>query len=197
MKKDISIPRMNGSSSELERLSAYYAQLSDAELKKVGSQYDSLTMEAQSAIHAEFDHRGIPAPELPDNGDPEFQPLVTIRSFRDLPEAQLAKSALESAGLAAFLQDENLVRTDWFLSNAIGRIRLQVRQKDAADAEEVLSQPIPSMIESDSGDYQQPRCPSCRSLDIGRPFAQPFWSCNACGAKWEELADDNSAAPKN
>ena len=182
--------------AESERLRTYYAQLSDGELNEIGSQYDSLTEQAQSALRAEFGRRNMPAPELAEKEGAEFQPLVTVRLYRDLPEAQLAKAALESAGIHASLRDENLVRMDWFYSNAIGRIRLQVRPTDVADAEQVLSQPIPPVIESDSGDFEQPRCPSCQSLNIARPFAQPFWSCNNCGAKWEELPDNNGDAPK-
>lgn len=176
--------------SEPGRLRSYYAELSEAELKKLGSQYDSLTEQAKTALRGEFNRREMPAPELADREGPEFQPLITIRYYRDLPEAQLAKSALESTGIPASLRDENLVRMDWFYSNAIGRIRLQVRPNDVVDAEEVLSQPIPPMIESDSGNYEQPRCPACQSLDIGLLWAQPRWSCNSCGAKWEELPDD-------
>src|SRR6202020_2478284 len=40
----------------------------------------------------------------------EVRELVTVRKFRDLPEALLAKGSLESAGIECFLADENLVR---------------------------------------------------------------------------------------
>src|SRR5258708_19436745 len=53
----------------------------------------------------------------------ELRELVTIRQFRDLPEALLAKGSLESAGIECFLADENLVRLDWFLSNLIARVQ--------------------------------------------------------------------------
>src|SRR5258708_20476749 len=51
----------------------------------------------------------------------ELRELVTIRQFRDLPEALLAKGSLESAGIECFLADENLGRLDWFISNLIAR----------------------------------------------------------------------------
>lgn len=38
------------------------------------------------------------------------------------------------------MQDENVVRMDWFLSNALGGIKLIVREKDAAEAEKILRQ---------------------------------------------------------
>ena len=58
----------------------------------------------------------------------EWDDLVMIRQFRDLPEALLAKGSLESAGIEAFLVDDNMVRIDWFLSNLLGGIKLSVRK---------------------------------------------------------------------
>ncbi len=63
-----------------------------------------------------------------------------VRKFRDLPEAWLAKGALDAAGIESHLLDENLVRLDWFYSNAIGGIRLAVRVDDAHAAFRVLGQ---------------------------------------------------------
>lgn len=199
--------------SELERLRAHYAQLSEKELISIGSQYESLTEAAQSAIRAEFDRRGMPAPELADDETPEFQPLVTVRQYRDPADAILAKAALESAGIFAFLQNENTVRMEWIWSNLMGGIRLQVRPEDKTAAEEVLSQPIPSTIEVDGVDYEQPRCPSCQSLNITFetvnskvgfasiilafpiPWPKNLWTCNACGQKWEDVPDGDLDSP--
>jgi hypothetical protein len=52
--------------------------------------------------------------------------LVTIRHYRDLSEAIVARSLLESCGIDAYLGDENLVRLAWQLSNLVGGIGLQV-----------------------------------------------------------------------
>jgi hypothetical protein len=192
---------------EAARLRAYYAQLPKEELLRLGSEYDSLTEAAQTAIRAEFDNRGMPAPELLDAEEFEFQSLVTIRQFRDPTDAMLAKSALESAGVFAFLRDENTVRVNWGWSNLIGGIRLQVRPEDKAAAEDVLSQPIPPVIESEGFEYEQPRCPYCQSLDIDFesvnpkvglasiivavpiPWPQKLWTCSACGKKWDDQPD--------
>jgi hypothetical protein len=152
----------------------------------------------------------LPAPELADDDDLEFQALVTLRYYRDLPEAQVAKSALESAGIFALLRDENTVRIDWGYSNAVGGIRLQVRPEDVSAAEEVLSQPIPPFIESDGIDYEQPRCPFCQSLDINFeainskvglasiilavpiPWPKAQWTCRSCDRKWKEQPKTDS-----
>jgi hypothetical protein len=50
--------------------------------------------------------------------------LTTIRRCRDLSEAIVARSLLESSGIDVNLCDENLVRLDWQVSNFIGGIRL-------------------------------------------------------------------------
>jgi hypothetical protein len=56
----------------------------------------------------------------------EKSDLLTLRKFRDLPEALLAKGALESAGIESQLVDDNMIRMDWFISNLLGGIKLQL-----------------------------------------------------------------------
>jgi hypothetical protein len=68
----------------------------------------------------------------------EFRDLLTIRQYRDLPEALLAKSVLESAGIECFLGDDNLIRMDWLWSNLLGGIKLRVRREDALVASRLL-----------------------------------------------------------
>ena len=65
--------------------------------------------------------------------------LVTIRHFRDLPAAHVALSKLESAGITCELADDEMVRMDWFYSNVIGGVRLQVAEDEVEDAEQVLA----------------------------------------------------------
>jgi hypothetical protein len=64
---------------------------------------------------------------------------VILRKYRDMPSAFVEKSVLEDAGIECFLQDDNVVRIDWFLSNAIGGIKLIVREKDAEEVEKLLN----------------------------------------------------------
>jgi hypothetical protein len=136
---------------------------------------------------------------------PEFQKFVTVRKFRDLPEALLAKGSLESAGIECRLFDDNMVRLDWFWSNLLGGIKLQVTQEEVGSANAILDQPIPEDLEVPGvGDYHQPRCPKCQSLDITYqeldkpvaylsaylnvpiPLERRAWRCLACHAEWEE-----------
>ena len=143
--------------------------------------------------------------ELPSHSPEPY--FVTLRQFRDIPEALLAKGMLESAGIECILADGNLVRMDWLLSNAIGGIRLQVDKQELEAARAILDEPIPAELDEEAlGEpYAQPRCPRCCSLDIGFekidrfwtyglwlllsfpiPIGKNNWKCYTCGVEWIE-----------
>jgi hypothetical protein len=191
--------------SEKLRLAANYARMTDGELQRLAQNADSLTELAWDALEDEMDRRLLkyPAPER--RQEMELQELVTVRQFRDLPEALLAKGCLESVGIGCFLGDDNLVRLDWFISNFIGGIKLKVKAADVEDARQVLDEPIlEGLYVQGVGLYEQPRCPKCRSLDVNfkeldRPIAymsaflrvplpvqRRAWHCHACDAEWED-----------
>jgi hypothetical protein len=65
--------------------------------------------------------------------------LVTVAKYCYPYEADLAKSRLEAEGIRAFAADEHIVRLDWFYSNAVGGIRVQVAEHDAELAKEILA----------------------------------------------------------
>src|SRR4029077_16592326 len=99
--------------------------------------------------------------------------------YRDLPEASIAKSVLESAGVNCILADDNLVRLDWFYSNLVGGIKLLVPQNDAQAAIQLLDESTPEKFAVEGvGEYEQPHCPKCDSMDIsldGFEQASGFW----------------------
>jgi XTP/dITP diphosphohydrolase len=136
--------------------------------------------------------------------------LVTIRRFRDLPAAHVALSKLESAGITCELADDEMVRMDWFYSNMIGGVRLQVAEDEIEDAEQVLAELPPALLgpEGVGSQYAQPICPHCGSIDVfheNRPtavslFALTYLSapinsgvdrmkCNDCGHMWQPTSD--------
>lgn len=195
--------------AERRRLAGTYAGMTDGELLHLAQHPDALTETAWETLEDELDRRDLECSEdeLPQPREEiELRNLVTIRQFRDLPEALLAKGSLESAGIECFLADENLVRLDWFISNFIGGIKLNVRTADAVNAQQLLDEPIlEGLYVQGVGLYEQPRCPHCQSLDVNfqeldRPIAymsaflrvpmpvqRPAWRCHACNAEW---ADD-------
>jgi hypothetical protein len=201
---------------ERRLLAANYAAMSDGELQRLARNAESLTELAWDALEDELDRRHLELPEeaaAQPRQEMEMRELVTIRQFRDLPEALLAKGSLESAGIECFLADENLVRLDWFISNFIGGIKLNVRAVDAENARKLLDEPIlEGLYVQGVGLYEQPRCPECQSLDVNfqeldRPIAymsaflrlpmpvqRPAWRCHACDAEWEDDGMNDAAA---
>lgn len=67
--------------------------------------------------------------------------LIVVATFNSQPEAALAKTALEAAGIDALIKSDTAggMRPD-FASKGAG-IQLLVRQEDAAAASDVLEQP--------------------------------------------------------
>ena len=193
---------------ERRRLADNYAGMTDGELQRLAQSSESLTELAWDALEDEMEHRHLKCPDeqAPEpRQELELQELVTVRQFRDLPEALLAKGCLESVGIECFLGDENLVRLDWFISNFIGGIKLKVRVADAENAQKILDEPIlEGLYVQGVGLYEQPRCPKCQSLDVNfqpldRPIAymsaflrvplpvqRPGWRCHSCDAEWED-----------
>jgi hypothetical protein len=125
---------------ERERLAATYAAMSELELANLAQDQRSLTDDALNALESELSRRGIPFERqaLTIADDPDVK-LIAVRRFRDLPEALVAKGMLDSAGVKCFLSDENTVRMDWLWSNALGGVRLWVREDDLPDATSLLS----------------------------------------------------------
>jgi len=189
------------------RIAGVYSAMSDEELRQIANSGDDLSAIAQEALQAEVASRGLKLTIAPPSGEDvfEFNETITLRQFRDLPEALLAKGSLESAGIQVYLVDDNMIRMDWFISNLLGGIKLKVRSEDAEAASEILNQPIPAMIDVEGvGNFEQPQCPRCQSLDVSCeelnkpisymtayagvpvPVYKKGWACHACGNKWEE-----------
>lgn len=197
--------------NEQRDFGARYSAMSDGELLKLALQPWALSDVAWDALEDELERRNLEVPEpeaLPQVSALEKRNLVMLRRFRDIPEALLAKGRLESSGIEAVLADENMVRMDWFLSNLLGGVKLFVDSADFTEASNILNEPVPELLHVEGvGDYAQPRCPNCGSLDIALdelnkkvsyttawlgvplPVANSGWQCHACGHHWEETAD--------
>lgn len=130
--------------SERRRLCELYAQMDQGELEDLAREAPLLSPPAREILRQEIARRNlnIELETRPIARDEiEYRPLVTIGTFRDLPEALLAKGRLEAAGIESFTGNENIVRMDWFWSNAVGGIKLKVKLEDAESALEILQQP--------------------------------------------------------
>jgi len=138
----------------------------------------------------------------------ESRQFVVLRRFRDLPIAFLFASILDSASVEYFLADQHTIRMNWFLSNALGGIKLCVRKEEADIASDLLRQSVPEKFGVDGvGEYEQPRCPECQSLEISfqglnrpadytrallggfLPHHRSIWECDSCGHQWAESSE--------
>ena len=88
--------------------------------------------------------------------------------FLSLGEAGAAKSALEAAGIECWLGDEAIVGLDWQMAQAVGLIKLRVREEDLELAQAILSGRV--SYENVTPEPTPPppplRCPECGSQDI-------------------------------
>jgi len=101
---------------------------------------------------------------------------------------------------------------DWLWSNLLGGIKLYLRKVALETASSLLDQGVIEKFEVEGvGEYQQPRCPNCRSLEVsfqglnrpvdytralGRalPLHRSLWECDSCGHQWPE---SNEKPPDN
>ena len=201
-------PMADTPEQEQRRLSELYGHMTEGELREIAGDAVDLTDMARQLLIEEIGKRGldIRLAEAEAVSIFEARDMVTLRQFRDLPEALLAKGVLNSAGIECVLVDDNMVRMDWFISNLLGGIRLQVTRDDVEEAATVLSAPIPEGFDIEGLErYQQPQCPRCGSFDIahhsgldkrfallGLWFAIPIpvprneWTCQTCGSVWRD-----------
>jgi hypothetical protein len=205
----------NDVEKERQRLRALYATMEDGELAGLAAEAESLTDIAREVLFGEFKKRGLRLaglPSPPPTTPRDAAPPVLIRRYRDLPEATIAKSILDSAGVESFLGDDNIVRLDWFYSNLVGGVKLLVRPEDAEAARKLLQESVPETFEAgETGTFQQPRCPRCQSFDVSFdgldrrfsyaslfvipiPLINKGWKCTSCGYAWTEEENPPSAA---
>lgn len=89
--------------------------------------------------------------------------FVKIATFQYTSEALIFKGKLESEGVEVFLRDNLTIDTDPLVSNAIGGVKLFVKQEDQAIAVEIL-QSVSKYSLDDQGSAMQ--CPKCGSEKV-------------------------------
>src|ERR1017187_10272556 len=153
---------------ERQRLSKLYAEMSDGELDAIAADAAELTDAARQALTDEFARRHPEAAVVVNTAargrdSLELADVVSIRQFMNLPEALLAKGALDSAEIECFLVDDNMARIQW--SNLVGGIKPCVKQEEAEAALDMLEQPIPEEFDVDDKYYLLGRnCHYCTYL---------------------------------
>jgi len=142
--------------SERARLARIYAERNDAALAELALDAGSLTGAAREVLRAELETRGMRTELALLATASETKPmkkisgpLVMVKRYRDMPEAQVAESILDSAGIDCFLADENTIRMDWLWSNLLGGYKLMVRPEDHEEAVKLLEQSANPEIQAD------------------------------------------------
>ena len=121
--------------------------------------------------------------------------LTTIATFSKAEEAHLFRIRLEAVGIEAFVFDEHLVQMDWYLSNAVGGVRVQIAEEDMAEAREFLAADVPQPC-PEAEDVMCPKCGSHATAPDEWPRRAAFlallflhfpllvswrsWRCSAC-----------------
>jgi len=98
--------------------------------------------------------------------------MVTLRSFDNYFLANITLSKLDDAGIECWLKDEHTVTIDPLLSNAIGGIKLVVKETDAEAATTLLQQ-------FDKEYMQSVHCPKCGATaitQINKPGVTNFFT---------------------
>lgn len=185
-----------------EELKERYAQLTDDALLQLWNK-NTLTEVAQVVLRHELQNRDISIPELNNTEEldiiEKIDPWVTVDQFISPQEAHILAGRFESEGIPVVLGNEHIISVNWFLSNAIGGVRVRVPQSYVKQANIIIS-------EDKSGKYEIPDekevilCSKCGSNKIVRykrswniavlilyffnlpvPFSLEKYKCKVCG----------------
>ncbi|PIF47225.1 putative signal transducing protein [Chryseobacterium sp. 52] len=100
--------------------------------------------------------------------------LVKFKFYETALEANRDKQILAENGVNGFIANEQLIQSDWLLSQAVGGIQLQVFEDDVEKAKQILqdyndneaySLEVEHTIEEPAFDFV---CPKCGSNHIYR-----------------------------
>lgn len=130
---------------------------------------------------------------------------VTVASFRDLAEAEMARVTVDAEGIRCYLADAEVIRLDWTLSMALGGIKLRVPAADRERALERLHRTSTAQeLRLVGDDTSEESCPACGGTAVtveerGRRFSlvatllglpllfrATATRCGACGHRWRQ-----------
>ena len=98
--------------------------------------------------------------------------LVTIASYGSPHEASIAKATLDAENIQAYLMGAEVANTLWYVGTALGGVKLQVAQRDADRATDVLG----AIKSTDKSKSIAPwKCPNC-GAEVDEGF-EVCWSC--------------------
>ena len=96
--------------------------------------------------------------------------LVQLKAFDNIVDATLFKNVIENEGIKCFIEDEFTVTIDPLLNNAIGGIKVKVRQEDFAEAFPIMQEYYHKPLYDKDGDIIH--CPKCKGIDLKEGYTQ-------------------------
>ena len=132
---------------------------------------------------------------------------VIVARFSTVGEAESARSALEAAGIAAAIADDEMITLNWLYSNILGGVKVLVPEADREEALTILSDTAEAeTIEAPPPQPSAYICRRCGSDEVYRiryrrllaiPLLYailivllmpvllllPKWRCDRCGRK--------------
>jgi hypothetical protein len=140
--------------------------------------------DSQNPYRAPETRSSLANPDVPPPKD-----LVTIGSFRFVPEAEAARLHLAHEGIQAFLANAQMVNTDWFLGNATGYVKLDVAGSQAVEARALLDK-MQALWKArlERGERDAGETLTC--LSCGAALTGDESHCNQCGWSYEDEVDE-------
>jgi membrane protease YdiL (CAAX protease family) len=124
--------------------------------------------------------------------------LVTVATFDFCAAADETKLLLEQDGIRAFLADDNLVGWDWFFSNAVGGVKVQVAASDVDRAKGILEKHGSAKTEpQDNLPAEEVRfaCQECgKSVTFPGERRGHVETCPHCG-EYVDVPEDSETSP--
>lgn len=110
--------------------------------------------------------------------------FTTVDAFDSVHQANLAVAILAQNGIDSTTENETLIANDWFLSGAVGGVKIVVPTEDAARAREVLEEWRRNRNERISAGKDRWivfRCSNCKErIAIGAEHAGRVENCPRC-----------------
>jgi hypothetical protein len=135
---------------------------------------------------------------LVDDDARDFTWKVDLCECADSNEASQLSQALTEAGIDNWIRrpaSDGVYGSAFSLSGP----RIQVAADQLEEAIAVAKRPIPKEIaeasQSETPDFETPRCPGCGAEDPTLENAEPVnqWFCESCGRQWSDPAEEASA----
>jgi hypothetical protein len=100
--------------------------------------------------------------------DASTEPFVTLASYSYPQLAYLWRAKLQSECINCYIADDYIVTANWLYSNAVGGVKLRVRELDLEDALAVLNEVVQTDTETvpDTIGFDDEKCPRCNSENI-------------------------------